>query len=58
MRQVLRFLKEEEGPTALEYAIVLSLIFIAAIVAIAVLGQNTNESIDSSAGSIGKAVAK
>ena len=58
MRRLLRFLKKEDGPTALEYAMVLSLIFVAAIVGIALFGQNTNESIQSSAGSIGKAVAK
>ena len=56
MNQVLRFLKEEDGPTALEYAILISVICVAVIVGIALLGQNTNESIDASAGSIGSAI--
>jgi pilus assembly protein Flp/PilA len=56
MNKLLRFLKEEGGPTAIEYAFVISLILVAAIAAIALLGQNANESMDSSAGSIGEAV--
>jgi len=58
MNRVLRFLKDEDGPTALEYAIVISLIFVAAIAGITFFGQATNDSMGSSAGSIEKAVGK
>jgi pilus assembly protein Flp/PilA len=37
------FLKEEEGPTAVEYAMMLALIVIVCIAAIATLGTNANK---------------
>ncbi len=40
---VLRFLKEEDGPTAVEYAVMLALIVVVCIVAITALGSNANE---------------
>jgi len=52
MNRVLRFLKDEDGPTALEYAFVISLILVAAIAGITFFGQATNDSMGSSAGSI------
>jgi pilus assembly protein Flp/PilA len=36
------FLKNEDGPTAVEYAVMLALIIVVCIVAIATLGSNTN----------------
>jgi pilus assembly protein Flp/PilA len=39
-----RFLKNEDGPTAVEYAIMLALIFGVIIFAVATLGDNTNDS--------------
>jgi pilus assembly protein Flp/PilA len=36
-----RFLKEEDGPTAVEYAVMLTLIIVVCIVAIQTLGSNT-----------------
>ncbi len=56
MHRVLRFLKEEDGPTALEYAFVISLILVVAIAAIGILGQDANESIGTSSDTIGEAV--
>ena len=45
-RQALRwaanFLKAEDGPTAVEYAVMLALIIVACIAAITAFGQNTN----------------
>jgi pilus assembly protein Flp/PilA len=37
------FLKKEEGPTAVEYAIMLSLIIVVCIAAITTLGKNANQ---------------
>jgi pilus assembly protein Flp/PilA len=37
-----RFLKAEEGPTAVEYAVMLALIVVVCIAAIATLGTNAN----------------
>jgi pilus assembly protein Flp/PilA len=41
-RSVIEFLKAEEGPTAVEYAVMLSLIIVVCIVAISTLGSNAN----------------
>jgi pilus assembly protein Flp/PilA len=37
-----RFLKREEGPTAVEYAFLAFLIIVVCMIAIVSLGQNTN----------------
>jgi pilus assembly protein Flp/PilA len=37
-----RFLKNEDGPTAVEYAVMLALIIVVCIGAITTLGQNAN----------------
>ena len=37
-----RFLKEEDGPTAVEYAVMLALIIVVCIAAITTLGSNAN----------------
>jgi pilus assembly protein Flp/PilA len=43
MRQsVARFLRDESGPTAVEYAVMLALIIVVCIAAITALGSNTN----------------
>lgn len=36
-----RFLREEDGPTAVEYAVMLSMIVMVCITAIGAIGQNT-----------------
>ncbi len=41
-RWVANFLKAEDGPTAVEYAVMLALIVVACIAAITTFGQNTN----------------
>ena len=40
--QVVKFLKKEDGPTAVEYAVMLALIVVVCIAAITTLGSNTN----------------
>jgi pilus assembly protein Flp/PilA len=37
-----RFVKEEDGPTAVEYAVMLALIIVVCITAITTLGSNAN----------------
>jgi pilus assembly protein Flp/PilA len=38
-----RFLKQEDGPTAVEYAVMLALIVVVCITAITALGTNANK---------------
>ena len=39
---VVNFLKKEDGPTAVEYAVMLALIVVVCLAAITTLGSNTN----------------
>jgi pilus assembly protein Flp/PilA len=39
---VVRFIEKEDGPTAVEYAVMLALIIVVCIAAITTLGQNAN----------------
>jgi pilus assembly protein Flp/PilA len=39
---LVRFLKQEDGPTAVEYAVMLALIIVVCITAITTLGRNAN----------------
>ncbi len=41
-RTVINFLKKEDGPTAVEYAVMLALIIVVCIAAITALGSNAN----------------
>jgi pilus assembly protein Flp/PilA len=41
-QSMVRFLKAEDGPTAVEYAVMLALIIVVCIGAITTLGQNAN----------------
>jgi pilus assembly protein Flp/PilA len=47
MDKVLRFLKSEDGPTAVEYAVMLGLIVCVCLSAISLVGQNANTRFDS-----------
>ncbi|HWG43246.1 MAG TPA: Flp family type IVb pilin [Gemmataceae bacterium] len=40
--RAVRFLREEDGPTAVEYAVMLALIVVVCIAAITTLGSNAN----------------
>lgn len=41
-KKVVEFLKKEDGPTAVEYAVMLALIIVVCIAAITALGSNAN----------------
>ena len=41
--QIVRFLRSEAGPTAVEYAVMLALIIIVCVIAISTIGQNIDE---------------
>ena len=41
-RSAIEFLKKEDGPTAVEYAVMLALIVVVCIAAITTLGKNAN----------------
>jgi pilus assembly protein Flp/PilA len=41
-RKLVAFLKKEDGPTAVEYAVMLALIIVVCIAAITTLGTNAN----------------
>jgi pilus assembly protein Flp/PilA len=41
-KSVVRFLKQEDGPTAVEYAVMLALIVVVCIAAITTIGTNAN----------------
>jgi pilus assembly protein Flp/PilA len=42
-RQVVRLVREEDGPTAVEYAVMLALIIVVCLTAITTLGSNANQ---------------
>jgi pilus assembly protein Flp/PilA len=42
INRLARFLKREDGPTAVEYAVLLALIIVVCITAISTLGSNAN----------------
>ena len=48
-----RFMSDEEGPTAVEYAIMLSLIILVCFAAIGLLGSNASAKFDTIATSLG-----
>ena len=43
-RCIVDFVRQEDGPTAVEYAVMLALIIVVCIVAITALGTNANKS--------------
>ena len=50
---VVSFLKNEDGPTAVEYAVMLALIIVVCITAITALGSNANKTFSSVSSTIG-----
>jgi pilus assembly protein Flp/PilA len=46
-KAVVNFLKGEDGPTAVEYAVMLALIIVVCIAAITALGTNANQTFTS-----------
>ena len=49
------FLKREDGPTAVEYAVMLALIIVVCIAAIATLGSNANLTFSKVGSAVGSA---
>jgi len=50
---ILHFLQREDGPTAVEYAVMLALIIVVCLIAITALGTNANATFTEVADSIG-----
>jgi pilus assembly protein Flp/PilA len=55
MQRVADFLKREDGPTAVEYAVMLALIIVVCITAITALGTNANKTFTTVGTTIGSA---
>ncbi len=47
MKKFIEFLKKEDGPTAVEYAVMLALIIVVCLTTIAAVGTNANVTFDS-----------
>ena len=54
-KNVVKFVQAEDGPTAVEYAVMLALIIVVCIAAITTLGKNANTTFSNVANSIGTA---
>jgi pilus assembly protein Flp/PilA len=54
MNHVVNFLKREDGPTAVEYAVMLALIVVVCIVAITTIGTNANKTFIEVGNQLGK----
>jgi len=54
-QSVVDFMKREDGPTAVEYAVMLALIIVVCITTIGTLGTNANATFSNVAGAIGGA---
>jgi pilus assembly protein Flp/PilA len=53
-QHLVNFLKNEDGPTAVEYAVMLALIIVVCITAITALGSNANNTFSYVGGVVGK----
>ena len=53
--RVVNFLKREDGPTAVEYAVMLALIIVVCITAIIALGSNANKTFTTVGNAVGTA---
>jgi pilus assembly protein Flp/PilA len=51
--RVVNFLKREDGPTAVEYAVMLALIIVVCITAITALGTNANKTFTTVSNAVG-----
>ena len=55
---IARFVTDEDGPTAVEYAVMLALIIIVCLSAVMLVGQNTSSSYTNSAAEIQKVMGE
>ncbi len=53
LKSLVNFLKREDGPTAVEYAVMLALIIVVCITAITALGSNANKTFTNVGNTIG-----
>ena len=53
-----RFLRDESGPTSVEYAVILMMIFLACITVVQLIGRALNESFTDSSGQLNDAFNK
>ena len=53
LKPVVAFVKDESGPTAVEYAVMLALIIVVCITAITALGTNANNTFTSVGNTVG-----
>jgi len=56
-KRFVEFLKREDGPTAVEYAVMLALIIVVCLTAIAAVGTNANSTFNSVATKLTSAAA-
>ena len=56
MKKIFRFLAAEDGPTAVEYAMMVLLVFLVCLSAITIIGQSTSSSLQESSSSITEAL--
>jgi pilus assembly protein Flp/PilA len=54
--KLVNFLKNEDGPTAVEYAVMLALIIVVCIAAVAIIGKNANSAFGFVGSSLGATV--
>ena len=54
VKALVNFLKDESGPTAVEYAVMLALIIVVCITAITTLGSNANNTFSYVSTQVGK----
>jgi pilus assembly protein Flp/PilA len=52
LKSVVSFLKKEDGPTAVEYAVMLALIIVVCIGAITIVGQKANKTFTNISGNL------
>ena len=53
LKNAIEFLKKEDGPTAVEYAVMLALIIVVCIAAITAIGTNTNSTFSTVGSTLG-----
>ena len=56
MNLLIRLVREEDGPTAVEYAVMLALIVVACLTSISAMADATGKSFDASSDAIDKAI--
>ncbi|ADB15041.1 Flp/Fap pilin component [Pirellula staleyi DSM 6068] len=58
MQWISNFLREEDGPTAVEYAVMLAMIIMVCIAGVVLIGQAANDSITDSGNKLNTAMGR